>query len=39
MSVDANAKALELFEKAVAADPRLARAWADLAYTRQNSIN
>jgi TolB-like protein/class 3 adenylate cyclase len=37
MSADGNAKALELFEKAVAADPRLARAWADLAYTRQNS--
>jgi TolB-like protein/class 3 adenylate cyclase len=39
MSADGNAKALELFEKAVAADPRLARAWADLAYTRQNSTN
>ena len=37
MSADGNAKALERFEKAVAADPRLARAWADLAYTRQNS--
>ena len=41
MSADGNAKALELFEKAVAADPRLsARAWADLAYTRaKNSTN
>jgi tetratricopeptide (TPR) repeat protein len=39
MSADGNAKALELFEKAVAADPSLARAWADLAYTRQNSTN
>jgi len=39
MTAEGNAKAVELFEKAVAADPRLARAWADLAYTRQGSIN
>jgi TolB-like protein/class 3 adenylate cyclase len=37
MGPEANKAAIELFEKAVAADPRLARGWADLAYTRQNS--
>lgn len=37
MGPEANKAAIELFEKAVAADPRLTRAWADLAYTRQNS--
>ena len=38
MSAEGNKKAIELFERAVAADSRLARAWADLAYTRENSI-
>ena len=37
MGPESNKKAIDLFEKAVAADTRLARAWADLAYTRQNS--
>jgi TolB-like protein/class 3 adenylate cyclase len=39
MTPEGNKKAIELFEKAITIDPRLARAWADLAYTRQNSTN
>jgi TolB-like protein/class 3 adenylate cyclase/cytochrome c-type biogenesis protein CcmH/NrfG len=36
---DGNRKAAALYEKAVAADPLLARAWADLAGVRQTAVN
>ena len=35
---ESNKKAIELFEKAVAADPRLARAWAELSGALQQSM-
>jgi TolB-like protein/class 3 adenylate cyclase/Tfp pilus assembly protein PilF len=39
MNQDGNKNAIELLEKAVAADPRLARAWAELSTARQASTN
>jgi hypothetical protein len=39
LNQDGNKNAIELLEKAVAADPRLARAWAELSTARQASTN
>ena len=38
LTQDGNKNAIELLERAVAADPRLARAWGDLSSARQVSI-
>ena len=39
LTPDGTTKAIELFERAVAADPRLARAWTDLAGAQRTSVN
>jgi TolB-like protein/class 3 adenylate cyclase len=39
MTAEGNKNAIELLERAVASDSRLARAWVDLCAARQSSIN
>jgi TolB-like protein len=39
MTTEGNKKAIEAYEKAVATDPRLARAWAELSFAHHLSMN
>jgi TolB-like protein len=39
MTQEGNRKAIEAYEKAVATDPRLARAWAELSFAHHLSMN